>query len=115
MVCQELPYSPSLEDVRVLINARVLTKQLNLGAYNMENVMVLQLTAEEVPLYDNGHVGDGSHWVYALRTLEVCNKPAQASRDSPRARPGPAHHQREPTPVPVLRRSRRARRAPLET
>lgn len=34
MVCQELPSSPRLEGVKVL------TKQLNLRAYDMEKVMV---------------------------------------------------------------------------
>eukprot|EP00105_Crassostrea_gigas_P046153 XP_019930301.1 PREDICTED: uncharacterized protein LOC105346755 isoform X1 [Crassostrea gigas] len=40
MVCQQLPTSPRLEGVRVLIIARVLTNMLNLRAYDVDKVMV---------------------------------------------------------------------------
>uniref|UniRef100_K1PTZ2 Uncharacterized protein n=1 Tax=Magallana gigas TaxID=29159 RepID=K1PTZ2_MAGGI len=39
MVCQELLSSPRLEGVRVFVIARVLTKQLNIRAYDIEKVM----------------------------------------------------------------------------
>ena len=120
MVCRELFSSPRLEGVRVLIIARVPTKQLNFRAYDVEKVMVqfsnlqcdqifdqtrhqsllggqivytckcnlgsnanftcilcklvhividaiilsgFNYPTEELPVFDNGHDGDGIHWV----------------------------------------------------
>lgn len=141
MVCQQLPSSPRLEGVRVLIIARVLTNQLNLRAYDVDKVMVQfsSLHCEQVLTRPGTKVFLGDRLCSHASTDRQKSDPSTTTAMMETAAIGfmlfvfwkclacrrqptvtvvpapvqiPVHHQREPTPVPVLRRSRRARRAP---
>ncbi|XP_052696056.1 uncharacterized protein LOC128174577 [Crassostrea angulata] len=134
MVCQELLSSPRLEGVKVL------TKQLNLRAYDMEKVMVQfsDLQCDEILPRPGTKVFFGDRLCTHASTARQKSYPSTTTAMMETAAIGfmlfvfwkcltccrgptvtvpasvqiPAHHQREPTPVPVLRRSRCARRAP---